>query len=260
MDTNDLIISVVAFVLAAIIAWSLSSDKHRFVTYGILLGCFTVFLIIGRIFFGPEMASLERVIERAPNPLVAEPMIPVGPRQSTPATAVPVEPPKQTPRHFQRLFIATRALMPKQTVHAPDNVVLRCFRVHLKIAEELLWKQPATLSQFLFSAGPKDQLLASHADALTQQAALSALTDLVRQAVTQPQPAPVPAVAELILDTITKDLEKTGGVDIRMLDLVEVTPEDTVKLCTTTLMFYKKILDLPPVTASHVIRHLAAPN
>jgi hypothetical protein len=185
-------------------------------------------------------------------------MAPTAPHRIVPTVTVPLDLPAPPPRHFQRLFIATRALMPKQAIHAPDGAVLRCFRLQLKIAEDLLWKQPATLKQFLFGDGPQGRLLASYADPVTLQGAQAAFAELVQQAVLHPQPAPVPAAAELLLDSVTRQLEEKGGVDLRILDLVEVPEEDSVKLCTTVLMFYRKILDLPPVTASHVIRHLAS--
>jgi len=166
----------------------------------------------------------------------------------------------ETPQrqHFHRLFTATQSLMPAQAVSAPDDAVLDYFKIQLAIAEELLWKQSTVLHQFLFADDTKNKFIALYADLPGQRKAQEAFSRLIEQAAARPQSAPVAAAAELVLDTISKDIEKTGAIDLRVLDLQDVPPADAVTLCTTTLMLYKRILDLPPVSASHVIRYLVA--
>jgi hypothetical protein len=99
--------------------------------------------------------------------------------------------------------------------------------------------------------------VASTVDAATQEHTLELMAEVIRSAAEDPQPPPDPEAVKHNLARIIDETYELFGADAQMLANAGDPRADRAKVCAITNSIYERILQLPPATASDLLRAMA---
>jgi hypothetical protein len=147
---------------------------------------------------------------------------------------------------------ATRALP-----RAAQDSVLALLRDMVATATKLQSAPDQACFRFWFPevAGGPD--LASNIDAATRERTLDLMAEVIRSAAETPQPPPNPDAIKDNLAGIVDGTYQLFGADAQMLANASDPRADRAKVCAITNSIYERILQLPPATASDLLRAMA---
>jgi hypothetical protein len=147
---------------------------------------------------------------------------------------------------------ATRALP-----RASQESVLALVRDMLATARKLQPAPDDACFRFWFPevAGAAD--VAAHIDSDAQKHTLDLMAEVIRSAAESPRPPPDTDVVKDHLAGIVDDTYRLFGADAQMLANAADPRADRAKVCAITNSIYDRILQLPPATASDLLRAMA---
>jgi len=146
-------------------------------------------------------------------------------------------------------LVATRSL-----AHASQDAVLALMQDMVATAHRLQQVPGDVCFRYWFPqvAGPPD--IARYIDDTAQAHTLELMGEVIRSAAENPEPLPeAEAVKDDLANVINATYEQFGP-DAQMLANAEDPRADRSKVCTITISVYERILRLPPVKASALLR------
>lgn len=141
--------------------------------------------------------------------------------------------------------------LPRHVPTTSDAAVLRFTREMTRVFENLAVRDSETCKA-LATGGT----VSASFDAGQMKPALDAMAQIIDDSVDTPQPPPQPQQAQqLMLTVLDRVYGKTSDLTPREL-LAQPAAVPAPQLCRTMAAIYREILELPPVEASIVLRHL----
>jgi hypothetical protein len=147
---------------------------------------------------------------------------------------------------------ATRAL-----AHASQDSLLALVKDMLATGRALQGKPGDACFRFWFPkvAGPPD--IAQSVDATAQAHTLDLMGEVIRSAAEDPVPQPAAETVKGSLAEVVNATYQQFGADAQMLAHADDPRVDRAKVCTITIAFYERVLQMPPQRASELVRVMA---
>jgi hypothetical protein len=142
----------------------------------------------------------------------------------------------------------------RNLAHASHASVLALIKDMLATAKRLQQASGEACFRYWFPqvAGPPD--IARYIDATSQAHTLDLMGEVIRSAAEKPEPLPAPEAVKDNLANVINGTYEQYGADAQVISHAEDPRVDRTKVCTITNSVYERILSLPPVESSALIR------
>ncbi len=142
--------------------------------------------------------------------------------------------------------------LPRHMPTTSDVAVLRFTGEMTKLFEKLAQQDPETCKALTTSGR-----VSASFDAQNMRPALDAMTDIIEESVSAPQPPPEPQRAQELLGGVIQRVYAQPNADLAPPQLLaQPAALPAAQFCNTMIAFYREILKLPPADASVVLRTL----
>ena len=151
-------------------------------------------------------------------------------------------------------------LLPKYLEVAPDDAILRYYRVRVAEMEHFAKTNPALCVALEFpERRPDDFNLTKLVPAAIFEEELAAITGVVREAIRSPQRQKTSNVADEFAGAIERVSKRIPSAQ-QVLTEPDKHFDDPRRLCAALLVLYSEVLSLPPLRAGPMLRSLSEPS
>jgi len=151
--------------------------------------------------------------------------------------------------------------LPRYIVRASDESVIAFAELMVKQTDYLSHVNPDACYQFLFPHEFGEPGLASrYLDKAYERQSIDVMTRIFHSAVKMPQDLPDAKRSEVLLDQVTKSLNKDFGADLLLIQKKPTDAEGRKKVCILTTALYNHALGLPQRDSSMLLRYIFLPS